>query len=177
MFTPISTHHHYPDLCNHAAGSKHILTGRAAPGGQLKVTAGADVAVGEEVAFAYGGGRLPSDRFLQDYGFLDADEVRFRVIVVTKEGVCVCRLIWFLMILGLPYTHIFTQESSRVWDRKALAAAIGAGQCSRQDIEALANVTVPPPQEGEGAGERAALAREYVRRMKEAAAEALKGLQ
>lgn len=38
------------------------------------MTAGSDVVVGEEVAFAYGGGRLPSDRFLQDYGFLD-DEV------------------------------------------------------------------------------------------------------
>ncbi len=46
------------------------------PGGLLKVTAGEEVGVGEEVAFAYGGGRLPSDRFLQDYGFLDPDEVR-----------------------------------------------------------------------------------------------------
>ena len=45
------------------------------------MTAGADVAVGEEVAFAYGGGRLPSDRFLQDYGFLD-DEVHTGISVV-----------------------------------------------------------------------------------------------
>ena len=45
------------------------------------MTAGADVAVGEELAFAYGGGRLPSDRFLQDYGFLD-DEVRTHFLVL-----------------------------------------------------------------------------------------------
>lgn len=74
------------DLCNHASGSKHILTGRAAPGGLLKVTAGSDVVVGEEVAFAYGGGRLTSDRFLQDYGFLEGDEVCCLYLCIGKGG-------------------------------------------------------------------------------------------
>lgn len=46
------------------------------------MTAGSDVAVGEEVAFAYGGGRIPSDRFLQDYGFLD-NKVRTHLWTIT----------------------------------------------------------------------------------------------
>lgn len=43
------------------------------------------MAVGEEVAFAYGGGRLSSDRFLQDYGFLEGDEVSTRVCIYVWE--------------------------------------------------------------------------------------------
>ena len=60
------------DLCNHEKGSPHLLTGRE--GGILKVVAGKEVGVGEEVAFAYGGGQLTSERFVQDYGFLEGEE-------------------------------------------------------------------------------------------------------
>ncbi|KAL3942310.1 MAG: hypothetical protein SGBAC_003483 [Bacillariaceae sp.] len=59
------------DMCNHDRSSPHILTGRAAPGGELKVVAGSTVKEGEQINICYGGGQAGNDRFLQDYGFLD----------------------------------------------------------------------------------------------------------
>ena len=59
------------DMCNHDRSSPHILTGRAVPGGTLKVLAGKTVEAGEQVNIVYGGGVSGNDRFIQDYGFLD----------------------------------------------------------------------------------------------------------
>ena len=60
------------DMCNHDRDSPHILSGRAEPGGMLKVVAGADVKAGDAIDISYGGGVEGNDRFIQDYGFLDA---------------------------------------------------------------------------------------------------------
>jgi hypothetical protein len=60
------------DMCNHDRSSPHVLTGRAVPGGELKVVAGATVKEGDQINICYGGGQAGNDRFLQDYGFLDA---------------------------------------------------------------------------------------------------------
>ncbi|KAG5179118.1 hypothetical protein JKP88DRAFT_350092 [Tribonema minus] len=60
------------DMFNHDASSPHVLTGRMAAGASLKVLAGADVKAGTQVNIAYSGGVPRSDRFIQDYGFLDA---------------------------------------------------------------------------------------------------------
>lgn len=59
------------DMCNHDRDSPHILSGRAEPGGMLKVIAGADVKAGDAIDISYGGGIEGNDRFIQDYGFLD----------------------------------------------------------------------------------------------------------
>jgi hypothetical protein len=59
------------DMCNHDRSSPHILTGRAVPGGRLKVLAGAPVEAGQPINICYGGGVAGNDRFIQDYGFLD----------------------------------------------------------------------------------------------------------
>lgn len=59
------------DMCNHDRNSPHILSGRAVPGGILRVVAGADIKAGEQVNICYGGGVAGNDRFIQDYGFLD----------------------------------------------------------------------------------------------------------
>jgi hypothetical protein len=65
------------DMFNHHPGGKgaaQVLSGRAAPGGAMKVLAGeasGGVKAGEQVFIQYGGGAIGSDRFLQDYGFLD----------------------------------------------------------------------------------------------------------
>jgi len=59
------------DMCNHDRSSPHILTGRAVPGGELKVVAGASIKEGDAINICYGGGVAGNDRFLQDYGFLD----------------------------------------------------------------------------------------------------------
>jgi hypothetical protein len=62
----------YLDMCNHDRTSPHMLTGRAISGGQLRVVAGATVQAGDAVSICYGGGVAGNDRFVQDYGFLDA---------------------------------------------------------------------------------------------------------
>lgn len=59
------------DMCNHDRSSPHVLSGRAATNGQLKIIAGRDVAAGDQVNICYGGGVAGNDRFVQDYGFLD----------------------------------------------------------------------------------------------------------
>ncbi|KAL7529600.1 hypothetical protein ACHAXR_003044 [Thalassiosira sp. AJA248-18] len=60
------------DMCNHDRDSPHVLTGRAMPGGMLKVVAGADIKSGDAINIGYGGSVEGNDRFIQDYGFLDA---------------------------------------------------------------------------------------------------------
>lgn len=60
------------DMCNHDRDSPHVLTGRAMSGGMLKVLAGADVKSGDAINIGYGGSVEGNDRFIQDYGFLDA---------------------------------------------------------------------------------------------------------
>lgn len=59
------------DMCNHDRSSSHVLTGRAVPGGELRVVAGTGVKEGEQINICYGGGVAGNDRFIQDYGFLD----------------------------------------------------------------------------------------------------------
>lgn len=60
------------DMCNHDRDSPHILTGRAVSGSLLKVVAGCNLRAGDAITIAYGGGVEGNDRFIQDYGFLDA---------------------------------------------------------------------------------------------------------
>lgn len=60
------------DMCNHDRDSVNVLTGRAVKGGLLKVLAGADVKAGDAIDIGYGGSVEGNDRFIQDYGFLDA---------------------------------------------------------------------------------------------------------
>jgi hypothetical protein len=62
------------DMCNHDRSNSHILTGRAEPGGELKVVAGTAVKEGDAINICYGGGVAGNDRFIQDYGFLDDDD-------------------------------------------------------------------------------------------------------
>jgi SET domain len=61
----------YLDMCNHDRSSPHILTGRADPGGLLKVVAGTAIRAGDDVTICYGGGMSGNDAFLAEYGFLD----------------------------------------------------------------------------------------------------------
>ena len=51
------------DMCNHDRASPHVLTGRAIPGGELKVVAGENVAAGDQINICYGGGVAGNDRF------------------------------------------------------------------------------------------------------------------
>lgn len=60
------------DMCNHDRDSANVLTGRAVKGGLLKVLAGADIKAGDAIDIGYGGSVEGNDRFIQDYGFLDA---------------------------------------------------------------------------------------------------------
>ena len=53
------------DMCNHDRSSAHILSGRAVPGGELKVVAGAAVKEGDPIDICYGGGMAGNDRLLQ----------------------------------------------------------------------------------------------------------------
>mmetsp|Transcript_37751 Transcript_37751/g.64306 ORF Transcript_37751/g.64306 Transcript_37751/m.64306 type:complete len:221 (-) Transcript_37751:39-701(-) len=58
-------------------GPPQVLSGRAAPGGFMKVLAGSQgIKAGEQVFIVYGGGKIGSPRFLQDYGFLDTRGAR-----------------------------------------------------------------------------------------------------
>ena len=74
------------DMCNHDRNSPHILSGRAMPGGSLRVIAGADIAPGEPINIAYGGGVAGNDRFVQDYGFLDPTNEGFDIIIRQLMG-------------------------------------------------------------------------------------------
>ena len=70
---------------SHDRTSPHVLTGRAVPGGELKVVAGVAVSAGDQINICYGGGVAGNDRFLQDYGFLD-DESAFNIVVQQLLG-------------------------------------------------------------------------------------------
>ena len=72
------------DMCNHDRASVHVLTGRAVPGGRLKILAGETVEAGSQVNIPYGGGVAGNDRFIQDYGILDATDGGFAFDVVAK---------------------------------------------------------------------------------------------
>lgn len=74
------------DMCNHDRKSPHILSGRAVPGGELKVVAGAAVKAGEQINICYGGGVAGNDRFIQDYGFLDSDVGAFEMVAQQLLG-------------------------------------------------------------------------------------------
>ena len=74
------------DMCNHDRNSPHVLSGRAVPGGELKVVAGAAVKAGEQVNICYGGGVAGNDRFIQDYGFLDADTGAYKIVAQQLLG-------------------------------------------------------------------------------------------
>lgn len=73
------------DMCNHDRASKHVLTGRAVPGGELKVVAGAPVREGDPINICYGGGMAGNDRFLQDYGFLDTSGNNMAYDIVAQQ--------------------------------------------------------------------------------------------
>lgn len=76
------------DMCNHDRASPHVLTGRACPGGSLKVLAGRTVEAGEQINICYGGGVAGNDRFVQDYGFLDTfdDGTAFDIVAKILAG-------------------------------------------------------------------------------------------
>jgi len=74
------------DMCNHDRTSPHVLTGRAVPGGELKVVAGANIKAGEQVNICYGGGVAGNDRFIQDYGFLDASKQAYELVAQQLLG-------------------------------------------------------------------------------------------
>mmetsp|Transcript_34590 Transcript_34590/g.81543 ORF Transcript_34590/g.81543 Transcript_34590/m.81543 type:complete len:452 (-) Transcript_34590:38-1393(-) len=76
------------DMCNHDRRSSHILSGRAVPGGELKVVAGAPVKEGDQINICYGGGMAGNDRFIQDYGFLDTsgDNVAYDMVAQQLLG-------------------------------------------------------------------------------------------
>jgi hypothetical protein len=76
----------YLDMCNHQRESPHILTGRAEPGGRLRVVAGKHVKAGEPIEFCYGGGVAGNDRFLQDYGFLDDHPMAYNIVAQELLG-------------------------------------------------------------------------------------------
>jgi hypothetical protein len=76
----------YLDMCNHDRCSPHVLTGRAAPGGKLRVVAGRNVRAGEFVDICYGGGVTGNDRFVQDYGFLDSSPDAYRIVARQLTG-------------------------------------------------------------------------------------------
>jgi SET domain len=76
----------YLDMCNHDRASPHVLTGRAAPGGVLRVVAGKNVKAGEFVNICYGGGAAGNDRFVQDYGFLDTAPDAYRIVARQLTG-------------------------------------------------------------------------------------------
>ena len=74
------------DMCNHDRKSSHVLSGRAVPGGELKVVAGSAVKAGEQINICYGGGVAGNDRFLQDYGFLDSDKEAYEMVAQQLLG-------------------------------------------------------------------------------------------
>ena len=73
------------DMCNHDRSSPHVLTGRAVPGGSLRILAGRNVEAGEQINICYGGGVAGNDRFIQDYGFLDTFDDGTAFDLVAKE--------------------------------------------------------------------------------------------
>ena len=79
----------YLDMINHDRSSNHVLTGRAAEGGWLRVVAGSDVKKGDQIFIRYGSGE-GNDRMVQDYGFVDekdgAMEAVARRIMEAGEG-------------------------------------------------------------------------------------------
>ena len=76
----------YLDMCNHDRKSPHVLTGRAMPGGRLKVVAGVNVRAGDQINICYGAGVAGNDRFIQDYGFLDDSDEAYQLVAQQLLG-------------------------------------------------------------------------------------------
>lgn len=74
------------DMCNHDRQSPHVLTGRAVAGGRLKVSAGCNISMGQQINICYGGGVVGNDRFVQDYAFLDADPKAYDIVAKILTG-------------------------------------------------------------------------------------------
>ena len=91
----------YLDMCNHDGSSPHVLTGRACEGGQLKIVAGAPIKAVSSVNIQYG--VAGNDRFIQDYGFLDAQGFR----VVAQQ------LLGKMRIREGPYLNKFLPDAER----------------------------------------------------------------
>jgi len=104
----------------------------------LKVVAGREVGVGEEVAFAYGGGQLTSDRFVQDYGFLEEEE---------EEG---------------------GREGGREWDRRLVRGMVKAGRREEVERFVAGFREEGGEGGREGGGERGRMARRFARGMRDA---------
>lgn len=102
----------------------------------LKVLAGRDVAAGEAVDIAYGGGVEGNDRFVQDYGFLDSGgslERKKRLGGKQGEFVPEAYRIVAKKLLGKGGSRVWTKISEE--DREKALEALGG--TSLEEDEAL----------------------------------------
>lgn len=90
------------DLCNHDRNSPHILSGRAVPGGELKIIAGASVKAGEAINICYGGGMAGNDRFLQGTSICGCKlNIRYLVCGTSRSDHIWCLLQLFIILCSL----------------------------------------------------------------------------
>ena len=130
------------DMCNHSRESPHILTGRAMPGGLLKVVAGVDVKAGDAIDICYGGGVEGNDRFVQDYGFLDSSPEAYKIVAkkLLGKGRSIAKMTAAeqeLELLSLEGTTLEEDESllancSEIDERAALDYRIGIKNAIRR---------------------------------------------
>lgn len=121
------------DMCNHDRDSVHVLTGRAEPGGTLKVVAGSAVEAGEQINICYGGGVAGNDRFLQDYGFLDWNPAAYDI--VAKQLLGTTRAAEKRTTAAERETVLRTLETTTVEDDEARLAAGGLPEDVRTAVE------------------------------------------
>ncbi|KAL3770682.1 hypothetical protein ACHAW5_003126 [Stephanodiscus triporus] len=124
------------DMCNHDRDSPHVLSGRAVPGGMLRVVAGANVKAGDAVNIAYGAGVEGNDRFVQDYGFLDSGGSSERGVgsfggIVVPEGY---RILARRILGRRGLTSGSSRRMSAMESERALEAL---GRTTLEDDEAL----------------------------------------
>ena len=90
------------DLCNHDRKSPHILSGRAVPGGELKIIAGSSVKAGEAINICYGGGMAGNDRFLQGTSICGCKlNIRYLVCGTSRSDHIWCLLQLFIILCSL----------------------------------------------------------------------------